>query len=396
MADAPASPETVELLVGAALAVGTLPAAHAVAASFGALGAPEQEALQRHPLLATPLEKLLALSAGGVAVSSWSEWLARLAREEPFKEALAIAELGAVEWPADEPADEAGALAIARALTTLPAHVRPTLERALPELLAYLDRRPAPDELGLVVLAAVLEVLAYGDSRTRAVREAMLSVLDRLLEATPGAEGYEEMLECVEVVWQDVRAARTLSWLADVFALLLVHASPAPERRVSLVRRGLVDASTFREVDRTDLEFLRAVAADPALDGALTAELDALPDETPTADAGPLPRVLDPVRLTVGIYTLSPAAARQAKAVLSKRYPSLDIELNHEKVDSDLLRGFARRADVVAVVIASAKHAATGAIRHHCRPGALLEVGTAGSTGLVRAIIGRVEELAAV
>ncbi len=50
----------------------------------------------------------------------------------------------------------------------------------------------------------------------------------------------------------------------------------------------------------------------------------------------------------------------------------------------------------MAVVIASAKHAATDAIRRVVDDDALLEVGSAGSTGLVRAVLGRLDELAAV
>jgi hypothetical protein len=264
----------------------------------------------------------------------------------------------------------------------------------LPHLLAYLDRRTPPDDLALPVLAAILEVLAYGESRTRAVRETVLSVLDRLLLGTTETAVYDDLIDSVELVWDDVRAPRTLAWLADVLALFLAHPCPSPERREALMRRALSDAATMRAVDHAVVDLLRVLASDPLLEGAFAAEVDALLGEAEgTRDPGPAQ--IDPGPLTIGIYTLRPAAAHQAIAVLGERYPSLEFELNHEKDDSDRLRGFAGRADIVAVVIASAKHAATAAIRRHCRPEALLEVGTAGSTGLVRAIVGRLEELVA-
>jgi hypothetical protein len=221
-------------------------------------------------------------------------------------------------------------------------------------------------------------------------------VLDPLLEGTPGAAIYDEVLECVEAMWTDVRAARTLSWLADVLALLVAHACPVPERRAALVRSALNDAIALRDVDDTDMEFLRVLAADPLFAGAFAAEIAAMQPEAPAAqDAAAPVAPLDPGPLKVGIYTLSPAGARQAEAVLIKRYPSIDIEFNHETDGSPLLRGFAQRADVLAVVVASATHAATGVIRQYCRPEALLEVGTKGSTGLVRAVVARLDELAA-
>ena len=104
-------------------------------------------------------------------------------------------------------------------------------ERALPHLLAYLERRPAPDDLALPILGAILTVLAYGDSRTRAVREAILGVLDPLLDGSPTADVYDEVVESIETVWADVRAPKTLSWLADVVALLIAYPCPSPERR---------------------------------------------------------------------------------------------------------------------------------------------------------------------
>jgi hypothetical protein len=61
--------------------------------------------------------------------------------------------------------------------------------------------------------------------------------------------------------------------------------------------------------------------------------------------------------------------------------------LNHEHDASALLEGVVRRADLVVMVIASAKHSATNAIRRLCPRSKLLEVGSRGSTAIVRAVV---------
>jgi hypothetical protein len=396
LADAPPSPQSVELLVGAAVSVRSLTAARTVAGAFDALTPDDQHALHNLPLLTVALEQILALGEESEAVQSWRQWLTRLSADAPFDAALEVAELGAAEWPAAEPSTHAEANDLAMALTSVPEHASATLERALPQLLAYLERRTQPDDLALPIHTAILEVLAYGDSRSRAVREAAVAVLGHLLEATPSAREYEEQLGLIEHIWDDVRATSTLSWLADILVALVHYPCPSPQARAALIRRALTDAVTLREVDPFVLDLLRLLATDPVLDGAFSAEAEALPQALAAA-GGEATSVsaFNPGPLIIGIYSLSEPAARRAKAVLAGRFPSLDIQLNHELDDSQRLRGLAHRADVMAVVIASAKHAATEAIRRNCRDDALLEVGTAGSTGLIRAVLGRLQELAA-
>jgi hypothetical protein len=396
LAEAALGPQVIELLVGAAVGVGSLASARTVAERFNELEPNDQVALRNLPLLAAPLEHLLALGGDGAAVESWGQWLARLNAEAPFEAALEVAKLGAAEWTAAEPATHAEANALAGALTRVPEHAKATLERALPSLLAYLDRRTQPDEVALPVHQAILEVLAYGDSRSRTVREAALVVLGRLLEGTPSAEEYQEQLGLIEYIWDGVRAASTLGWLVDVLVAVVHHPCRLPDARDALIRRALADAVTLRDVDSFVLDLLVVLVTDSVLEKAFSAEATAIARAEPSLEGTSESAVtLDPGSRIIGIYSLSEPAARRAKAVLARRFPSLEIQLNHEHDDSDRLRSLARRADVMAVVIASAKHAATEAIRRHCAADALLEVGTAGSTGLIRAVVGRLQELAA-
>jgi hypothetical protein len=269
------------------------------------------------------------------------------------------------------------------------------LERSLTWLLDYMARRPQPDEFAAPVYGAVLDVLAYGEARGPAVRRLALSVMGSLLAGGPTASQYEEYLGLINHMWDDgIRSSTTLDWLVDVLVLITEQPCPSPASRLQLMGRGLSEAVTLRDVDPLTVELLRGLAIDAVYDGRCAAEVAALPAPTQ-------PEPIDPARspgnhLLIGIYSLSDSAVHRAKAVLEQRFPQHVVETNNELDASPRLEALAQRADVMAMVIASAKHAATNAIRKACPPAALLEVGTAGSTGLLRAIVGRLEELSAV
>lgn len=395
LADVVPTRQSVELLVGAAVGLRTLAAARAVASAYETLSPEEREALANLPLLAPALQRVLRIAGDGQAVDSWHQWLARLSADEQYEAAVDVAEAGAAEWSTTEPASLDEAAAIAAALIGVPYHGRTALERALPYLLGYLDRRPQPDDLSLPIYGAILDVLAYGESRSRAVRETAVNVLSRLLAGAPSADRYAEYLTLVEHMWDDgIRAPTTLGWFADILVAVTHHPCASEVARRALMRRALNDAASWREVDQLAVDLLRVLATDSLYGDDFTAEVNALPEparEATVTGARPDPESAGP--LIIGIYSLSEPATQRAKAVLERRFPQHDVQLNHEHDDSERLRGLARRADIMAVVIASAKHAATDGIRRHCRSSALLEVGTAGSTGLLRAILGRLDEV---
>jgi len=388
--DGTASAEAIDLMARAAAGVGSLDAARVVATAHARLSAAEVTALETVPGLAATLDEVLARGRGSEDVSTWVAWFERLGGEEEFDAALDVAERGALEWPAGEPADAAAADALARAVVDAPVRVSTTVERAMPFLLRYLDRRSSQDDLAIPVYLAVLERIAYGSSRTGAMRETVISVLPELLAGIPQAGAYDELVALLEFIWADLRSAAVLGWLADALALLLYFPCPRPEARLRLLRKAIADAATLPEVDFVVRNLLRELAGNPILDGALDDEVASMLPESEVA----VEEDFDPGSLTVGIYSLSPASSQRARETLGKLYPSLTIELNAELDGSAKMRGLAERADVMAVVIASAKHAATDAIRAACPPRNLLEVGTAGSTGLIQAIRGRLEDLA--
>ena len=66
---------------------------------------------------------------------------------------------------------------------------------------------------------------------------------------------------------------------------------------------------------------------------------------------------------TIGIYTLSENAGKNAKLFLEDKIENVRVILNHDKAATDALKHMAQVSDYVVIVTQSAKHAATGEIQ---------------------------------
>ena len=88
----------------------------------------------------------------------------------------------------------------------------------------------------------------------------------------------------------------------------------------------------------------------------------------------------------MAIYTLTESAARQAVAVLKELAPTLRVESSHDKVASIALKNMAHQADIFVMVVASAKHAATGFIQQERHGKPTLYANGRGFSSIVRAI----------
>lgn len=374
---------SVLLVLQAAVELDTLDAANSVAKAFRELSADEQAELRTRRLWAGHLDRVLGLASDETEVGSWRAWLTALAKGD-LPEAIEIATRGALEWDPAEPVDAAEAEALADALTDIPDARRDVLYRAVPHLLAHMDRQARLADVRMPVDQAVYEVLVYGDPRSRSVQETLLMVLDRLLTAGASREQYDEILAGIDATWDAIRSPRTVDWLLDVIGLLADHPCPNPSARERVLRDAVAEVLRRRDTDSVVPDVLEALAKDVGSDAAVAPLIerrrDARADQPPAA-----PLAAPPGR--IAIYTLSESAAHRAQSLLEARYPGTTIELNHEHDASALLEGVVRRADLVVMVIASAKHSATNAIRRLCPRSRLLEVGSRGSTAIVRAVV---------
>lgn len=385
--DAPATLANTQLLLQAAAQADTLDAASAVATVFASLSEEAQESLRRIRLWADPLERLLAIAGTGSALSSWHGWLSALAAGD-VPHADEIVARGALEWDPGSPATVPEAEALAALMLGVPEERRAVLQRAIPHVVAFIERRARPPEVRAPIDVAVFDLLVYGDSHGRSVQEMLLAVLDGVLQAGPEPERYRATIADLAAVWDGIRSPRTFDWLLDVIALLAQHACPDVGARAALFQRAVGEAVARRDLDRVTADMLEAIAEDLELPDSV-APLAARKAETslptPTGAVIEAPAV-------IGIYTLTESSAHRAREALQRLFPETTVELNHEHDSSPILTAFAGRANVLAMVIASAKHAATDAIRRACPPERLVEVSSRGSTAIVRAVVDHVAD----
>ena len=376
------SSASVLILLQAAVELDTLDSARAVSTAFGRLDPDAQGGLRARRLWAGHLERLLALGHCGTEVTTWTGWLIALAATD-FPEAIEVAVRGALEWDPAQPSSQGEAAVLAGRLADVPDTRRDVLQQAIPHLLTFMDRSARPAEVRGPVDHGIFEILVYGDPGSRSVQETLLIVLDRLLAAGPAPADYAELIGGVDATWDAIRSARTLDWLLDAVGLLADHPCPDQDARARLFREAVGKALRRRRPDSVVLDVLSALAADLDLEDAVAPLLEraaiAAADTQAEPPSGAVPR-------RIGIYTLTESAAHRACSLLERRYPGVKVELNHEHDASALLDGFVGRADVVVMVIASAKHSATNAIRRVCAPNQLIEVGSRGSTAIVRAV----------
>ena len=216
LAEVTASPAAVELLLSAAIEIGSLEAAGAFRSKYETLSEDDRARVAESAIWSAPLRTVLARSGGqGPPVTSWSEWIDRLIEDRDSLAANSIAELGSMEWDPAIPSTLEESEQLAARLLDVPDRCRDVLESAIPHILNFLERRPNGDPLRVPLDRALLEVLVYGESRTRVAREAVLRIIEGLLGAGINDEEYDEYVGFVELVWVRIRSPRNFDWMLD-------------------------------------------------------------------------------------------------------------------------------------------------------------------------------------
>jgi hypothetical protein len=93
------------------------------------------------------------------------------------------------------------------------------------------------------------------------------------------------------------------------------------------------------------------------------------------------------------IYTLMEPVAQRVKRFLEDSCKSVTVHLSHDKGGNDRLEKWVKNDDLIVMVTASAKHAATGFIEANLPKGKpLVRVNQKGVSGMLRAIKVHLEE----
>lgn len=393
------SPQTVRLLLEAAYELQTLESERVALQAFDQLSDQEQSAIQAIRRNRTFLESLtgkvktLTETTADLVPTNWVEWLSILAQNPEWERASHTARQGAQEWIVTDLLNEPGAIAQFLSLqATVAAKAKETLENAFPHLLSSFQKDPDfPRREFLPLYTAILDTLVFGIVPTGA-GDPHLTLFNELvtilLALGVDVQQYVDLIDYALELWEHYRAPSTIDWGLDLINVFVVHPCPTRDRQSQLLFKI---ADTLRgfssRVDEAQWSIFHSLTKDLKLEASF---LDLIAEQRGTEQASMQSEQNIFQKLknkAILIYTLTEPVAQRVKSFLEGICEGITVHLSHDKGGSDRLRQWVRNDDLVVIVTASAKHAATSFIEDHRPQGnPLLLVNSKGSASLLREI----------
>ena len=334
--------------------------------------------LLRRPMNLALWQEVLERSGERRPPQDWSEWVAALVRED--FDTIEAAARGAITWRlADQDFDPATARALAARIEAIPSGLaEERFGAAIPYLVQWAQSDPRwPRQSLCSIYLAILVRMAVSARRGETALRSAAGLLEGALRCGLAPAEYRDALDAAESICVE-GLSRTSAYdaLEIVEIVRSVAAADADHQQafsLSVVSVLTALASRLTEGQRLAL---RALAAETGVELGLTesaAGREAL--------AGP-----SLSGKTLGIYTLTEAAGRQAEAILRAAIPGVAVNLNHDHGGSAALAAMVTRADLVVVAWASAKHAATQFIKARRGGRPLVYAAGKGATSILRAV----------
>lgn len=395
--DYPPSQQTVRLLLEAAYELQTLESERVALQAFDQLPIEAQAQFQSTRRNRTFLESLIgraqttANTTADLIPTNWLEWLSILDQNPEWERASYSARQGAQEWDVAYLLDEPGAIAQFLSLqNSVTAKAPEILQNAFPHLLNSFQKDPNfPRREFLPLYATILDTLVFGIVPTGAGEQHFTlfnELVTILLTLGVDAQQYNDLLDYALDLWSYYQAPSTIDWGLDVVNIFVVHPCADRDKRSQLLFKI---ADTLREmtsrVDEAQWSIFDSLIKDLRLGASFT---ELRPKQAPAqASTQGEQNVFQKLRnKAVLIYTLTEPVAQRVKSFLEGVCEGITVHLSHDKGGSDRLRQWVRNDDLVVIVTASAKHAATGFIEEHRQQLPLLRVNSKGSASLLREI----------
>lgn len=393
----PSSQQSVRLLLEAAYELQTLEAEWVALQAFDQLSNKEQDAIQASRRNRTFLESLIgkaqtATNATADSVpTNWLEWLSILDQNPAWERAAYSARQGAQEWDVAHLLDETGAIAQFLSLqNSIVAKAPETLQDAFPHLLSSFQKDPNfPRREFLPLYTAILDTLVFGIVPTGAGDQHLTlfnELVTILLTLGVDTQQYTNLLDYALDLWDCYQAPSTVDWGLDTVNIFILHPCPDRDRRSQLLFKVAESLRDFaNRLDEVQWSIFHSLARDLKLEASFS-DLLVQKSETEEADQTSQNIFQKLKNKAILIYTLTEPVAQRVKVFLENVCEGITVHLSHDKGGSDRLRQWVQNDDLVVMVIASAKHAATGFIEQHCSQERLLRVNSKGSASLVREI----------
>jgi hypothetical protein len=345
--------------------------------AVSALTLEARDDLLRRPANRAIWQEVLERTGEHAPPSDWSGWMDALTRED-FASAEAAA-AGATAWRLlDQDIDAVVARSLAAKIEVIPEGLaEERFGQAIPYLVQWAQSDPRwPRQSSCPVYVAILTRLALSARRGETALRSAAGLLEGALQCGLSTAEYRDALDAAQTI-----ASEGLSRASAYDALEIVEiarsVTPTVPERLQAFSVNVISvvAALWTRLSEGQRLTLTALAAEVGIELGTSAQAT-----EPVLDSPALGGKV------LGIYTLTEPAARQAETLLQAAIPGLTVDLNHDHGGSAALGAMVARADLVVIVWASAKHAATDFIKARRGDRPLVYATGRGATSIVRAV----------
>jgi hypothetical protein len=326
--------------------------------------------------------RALEQEAGSTSVpNSWPMWLERIS-DPTFTNALALARMGAEEWPiAGDATDPVGVASLLDALNKAQSDslAAERTAQALPYIVAALRRDALfPNSSMVQIYSSLLTLLALGGGRGSLVYDSSLVLVEALLSIGTDATQYREIVADVDELAGEGFGVKMVYWTLELIEAFMRSPSPDIAARDKLVHSVLARLMPLRG---------RLSCLQQAAVHSLSTEFGWTYDIPLTQTDSNSDGLASCLRgKSIAIYSLVEGASRQAKVALQALHRDIDVQCSADQGGTSQLRALAINSDLFVVAWAAAKHAATDFIRAHRGDRPLVYAEGKGVSSLLRAV----------
>lgn len=347
-------------------------------AAVGLLSEAERQELMSRPLFRAVWSEIEGRLGTKRPPEDWLGWLGRL--NDPDFDAASYARRAASEWRLlNVDVDPATFTTLARTIDGVPDGLAgDRLNQLLPYLVEWAVADPRWPRTDLCpVYLSLLTRIALSTRRGETTIKSAAILLESALRCGMNAAEYRDAMEAVAVIAAEALNRNTAY---DVFELAeVVHSFPPVDAT------ALTDATAAVVTAAIGL-FERLSAGQQLACSRLASQIGWEADVPAVAREATAPIAGKLSNLTVGVYTLTETAGRNARSVLASIEPDIKVELNHDHDATAALAALVARADLFVIAWASAKHAATNFIKSRRGSKPLVYALGKGASSLIRAI----------
>jgi len=290
---------------------------------------------------------------------NWIEWI-KLVSDENFNNSFLVAEKGLEEWDIDiltnDPVNISNFCIKINSLEE-----QYSLSRfifALPLFIESLKRSNYyPNSLCIEVYTTILEVISIYEIQDQKTLILSQDIFESLLTLSPNSNIYNNIIETIEICIKRINGKHYVDWLIDFAEVLISYNAAEINSRNKLLELILMLVYEQKDwLEQFHLDML--IKLSTILDLNSLFEDLIVGEEVQTED-----KFEKYIGKTIGIYTLSESAGKNAKEYLEDKIENVRVILNHDKVATIALKHVADVSDYMVIVMQSAKHAATGEIQ---------------------------------